>query len=195
MSELNAQLEVNELEVKERRQEIKDLKKDVQTVRADGTLVRELIEGVEIRELRVQQDERGTTTEIYSERWDYFPDPIGHIVRVGIQPGKVKGWSKHINSTDRGSVIQGTVKVVLFDDRKNSSTNGMINELCFGPAHPAIFTIPNGVFHAVQNVGTDFALMLVMPTNPFDHEDPDKYRLSPDTTDYIPYRFNSKIGW
>ena len=172
-----------------------ELKKDEPTVRPDGTLLRKLIDGVNVQELRVQQDERGTTTEVYSERWDFFTEPIRHIVRVGIQPGKVKGWSKHINSTDRGVVLQGTVKVVLYDDREGSSTHGMINELCFGPAHPSVFTIPNGVFHAVQNVGTDFAMMLVMPTRPFEHEDPDKYRLSPDTTDYIPYQFNSKIGW
>jgi dTDP-4-dehydrorhamnose 3,5-epimerase len=54
--------------------------------------------------------------------------------------------------------------------------------------------IPHGVFHAVQNVGNSDALFFNLPTRPYNHAAPDKYRLPLDP-DQIPYRFDSSLGW
>jgi dTDP-4-dehydrorhamnose 3,5-epimerase len=54
--------------------------------------------------------------------------------------------------------------------------------------------IPPGVYHAVQNVGEHDAIFVNMPSAPYNHADPDKYRL-PIGNDYIPYQFNAKPGW
>ena len=54
--------------------------------------------------------------------------------------------------------------------------------------------IPAHVFHAHQNVGAVDALCISAPTRPYDHEDPDVYRLPVDN-DYIPYRFDDRKGW
>jgi len=38
------------------------------------------------------------------------------------------------------------------------------------------------------------ALFVSMPTRPYQHDDPDVYRL-PLENDQIPYRFEQKLGW
>jgi dTDP-4-dehydrorhamnose 3,5-epimerase len=52
-------------------------------------------------------------------------------------------------------------------------------------------SIPAGVWHAVQNVGHDEAAFINMPSQPYRHDDPDKYRL-PLENDVIPYRLTRR---
>ena len=54
--------------------------------------------------------------------------------------------------------------------------------------------IPRGVYHAVQNIGTTEALFVNMPTRPYNHGDPDKFRL-PLKNDLIPFDFGDASGW
>jgi dTDP-4-dehydrorhamnose 3,5-epimerase len=64
----------------------------------------------------------------------------------------------------------------------------MINELFFDAHNRGLLHIPRKVWHAIKNIGESDALFVNMPTAPYNHADPDKYRLPPDT-DAIPYRF------
>jgi dTDP-4-dehydrorhamnose 3,5-epimerase len=66
----------------------------------------------------------------------------------------------------------------------------MLNELHAGDARPFLVVIPPGVWHGLQNLGSQEALVLNMPTNPYNYEDPDHYRLPYDTPE-IPYSWNS----
>ena len=47
---------------------------------------------------------------------------------------------------------------------------------------------------AVKNIGNTDAYFVNMPTRPYSHEDPDKYRL-PLRNDRIPYAFDDGQGW
>ena len=47
----------------------------------------------------------------------------------------------------------------------------------FSEKNRALLVIPRGVYHAVQNIGITDAIFVNMPTRPYDHEDPDKFRL------------------
>ena len=53
--------------------------------------------------------------------------------------------------------------------------------------------IPPGVFHALLNVGEIDALFVNLPTRPYRHDAPDKFRLPLDT-DQIPYRLGERLG-
>jgi dTDP-4-dehydrorhamnose 3,5-epimerase len=48
--------------------------------------------------------------------------------------------------------------------------------------------MPAGVWHAVENVGTEEAIMINFPTRPYNHADPDKRRLPIDSPE-IPFEF------
>src|SRR5579884_2320955 len=101
-------------------------KQDIETVKPDGQAVQQLIDGVVIRYGTTQIDDRGELCEILRPDWNFHPAPFTYVYQFSIRPGKVKGWHQHHQHDDRIFLSQGTVKVILYDDRPNSPTRGMI---------------------------------------------------------------------
>jgi len=170
-----------------------DPERDRQTVNPDGTRIAALIDGVRMRAAVTQEDDRGTVTEILSAKWDFDDAPLVYVYQTTIRPHKIKGWVVHTEQDDRLFFSIGSVRVVLYDARENSRTNGMINELYYSPHNRGLLRIPRGVYHAIQNIGESEVLFINLPTQPYRHERPDKFRLPLDT-DLIPYRFVDRLG-
>lgn len=169
-------------------------RKDVRTTNDAGEPLLDLIDGVVIRHANTLADERGTLCEILNPNWTLHEAPIVYVYQFTIRPGKIKGWHQHHLHDDRIFISQGTVKVVLYDDRPESPTYRKLNEIYRTEHDRTIMVIPAFVYHAHQNVGNTDALFVSMPTRPYNHADPDVYRL-PIGTDYIPYQFEQKLGW
>ena len=162
--------------------------KDPQTVTAEGRRVEPLIDGVRVRAATTIVDERGTVCELYDPAWGFTEEPLVFVYQITIRPGQVKGWVVHYEQDDRLFFSFGSSKVVLYDLRDESPTRGMVNELCFSEHNRSLLRIPRGVVHAVQNIGSVDAMYLNMPTRPYNHADPDKFRFPLDSP-AIPYRF------
>ena len=169
-------------------------RKDQATVTPDGHKLGSRIKGVEVRPAIMQTDERGELCEIYNPAWGYHPDPLIYVYHATIQPGKLKGWVYHKEQDDRIFNLLGRIKVVLYDMREDSETFSMINEFCFTERNRALITFPKLVAHALQNVGDTEAVFINMPTKPYNHANPDKYRI-PIDSGQIPYDFSLKAGW
>jgi dTDP-4-dehydrorhamnose 3,5-epimerase len=164
-------------------------KKSPQTVTQAGERVSQLIDSVKVHQQVTQQDDRGTLTELYSPYWNFDDIPLVFMYTVTIHPRKTKGWAVHYDQVDRYFFYQGYIKLVLYDDRPDSPTYKMINEIYFSELNRSIVLVPTHVYHAVQNVGTTEAMLISFPSHPYNHEDPDKYTL-PLENDLIPYRFS-----
>ena len=171
-----------------------NLRQDIQTVAADGEPVGRLIDGVVLRHQVTQVDERGTLCEILDPRWNVTDSPIVYVYQFTIRPGKAKGWHVHRLHDDRIFISRGEVKVVLYDDRDDSATQGMVNVIYRSELRRSLMVIPRGVFHAHVNIGSTEALLVSMPTRGYDHASPDVFRLPLDT-DAIPYRIEDPMGW
>lgn len=169
-------------------------KKDVQTVTLAGDPVQPLIHGVVVRPAVTQTDDRGTLCEIFNPSWGVHPAPLTYVYQFTIRPGRIKGWHAHHLHDDRIFISQGTLRVVLYDDRPDSPTYRMVNEIYRTEHHRTVMVIPAYVYHAHQNIGATDALLISMPTRLYDHADPDVYRL-PVENDYIPYRFENRLGY
>ncbi len=170
--------------------------KDVQTVTASGEQTAKLPDGVRIRPLTTQTDERGTVLELMDERWDWDDEPMVYSYAFTVRPQAVKGWAHHKHHTDRYTLVQGEMLAVLYDDREDSSTRGLLAKVFMTEHHRCILRIPPYVWHAVQNIGERDTLTINFPTQPYNHEHPDKYRLPLDN-DLIPYKFQNTLraGW
>jgi dTDP-4-dehydrorhamnose 3,5-epimerase len=160
--------------------------KDVQLNSEDWDVLQELIQGVYIKEVRHVPRDHGVITEMYRPGWDPTGLPIVHAYQSRLFPGAIGAWSCHERSIDRVFVNQGHVKLVLFDGRDGSPTQGRLNILHLGDVRPAFAILPTGVWHGVQNLGPSDALFINFPSLPYQYEDPDHYRL-PWDTDKIPY--------
>lgn len=169
-------------------------RKAPQTVTRAGERVAPRIDGVKVHAQVTQQDERGTLTELYSPYWRFDEIPLVFLYTVTIRPGMAKGWAVHHDQTDRYFFYQGSVKLVLYDDRAGSPTYRMVNELYFSECNRSLVLVPPQVYHAVQNVGAGDALLINLPSQPYRHDDPDKFTLPLDN-DLIPYRFENVRGY
>jgi dTDP-4-dehydrorhamnose 3,5-epimerase len=154
--------------------------RDSQTVTPAGASVQEPIAGVQIRSAVTQADERGTLTEVFDERWGFTDEPVPFAYAVTAPPGGTRAWVVHLEQDDRLFFFKGTAKVALYDAREGSTTRGATNVHYFGAHRRVLLRIPAGVVHAVKNVGADELVFMNLPTRPYAHEDPDKYRYPAD---------------
>lgn len=156
------------------------------SVGAEGRPIVDLIDGVRIRPAITHPDERGTVTEVFDLRWGFDDAPLVFVYQVTIRPGQDKGWVLHKRHADRSFFSTGAVKVVMYDDREDSPTRGLLNEFVFGEERRVLLYIPVGVWRGVKSVGAKDALFINCPTEPYHHDDPDKWLL-PRDNDVIPY--------
>ncbi|KAA9134080.1 dTDP-4-dehydrorhamnose 3,5-epimerase [Marinihelvus fidelis] len=166
-----------------------EVSKDSQLVDRAWNVLQDLIDGVVVREVRHVPRDHGVITEMYREEWDDTGLPVHQVYQSRLYPGAIGAWSCHQVSIDRLFVNQGHIKVVLYDGRPESGTFGRINEFHVGDMRPALVKIPTGVWHGLQNLGTTDALVVNLPTLPYQYEDPDHYRRPFDTAE-IPYDWN-----
>lgn len=149
-----------------------------------------MIEGVKISKLKVIPDERGRLMEMLRND---DPDFIqfGQVYLTTAYPGVVKGWHYHKKQHDNMIVVEGMMKVVLYDNRHESPTRGEIMEVFAGVHNPVRIHIPPGVCHGFMCISEREALVVNIPTETYRYEDPDEFRISPHGGE-IPYDWRRK---
>lgn len=151
-----------------------------------------LIAGVKVRNLKRIPDERGFLMELLRSDWEEF-ERFGQVYVTACYPGAVKAWHYHKVQTDHFICIQGMAKVVLYDGRDGSPTHGLINEFFMGELNPILVKVPPLVLHGFKGISPDIAMIINVPTELYRYDQPDEYRLPPQT-DQIPYDWARKDG-
>jgi dTDP-4-dehydrorhamnose 3,5-epimerase len=110
-----------------------------------------MIQGVEIKALVTNADERGFFREVIRKTDPFFAEGFGQWSHTKTHQGAAKAWHVHQKQTDWWYVAIGTVKVALYDTRKNSPTFGVTMELLMGDPYGAkILKVPPGVAHGYK---------------------------------------------
>lgn len=148
------------------------------------------IEGVKVTPLRRIPDERGAIFHMLREDSENF-ERFGEIYFSTIYPGVIKGWHIHKLMTLNYAVPSGMIKLVCYDDRPESSTEGEVQEMHIGELNYALVTIPPLVWNGFKGEGAAPALVANCATIP---HDPDEIeRLDPFTSE-IPYVWDLRHG-
>lgn len=150
------------------------------------------IAGVEAKTLKVIPDERGRLMEIFRSDDELFTR-FGQVYMTTAYPGVVKGWHYHKQQSDNMAVVRGMMKLVLYDSREDSATHGQVNEFFFGEHNPLLIKIPPFVFHGFKAVSECEAIVINIPTEPYNYGEPDEFRVHPHDND-IPYEWDRKDG-
>jgi len=147
-----------------------------------------MIDGVIITPLKQIPDERGKIMQMLrcdSKNFKTF----GEIYFSCIYPGAVKAWHLHKEMELNYAVVFGNIKLVLFDDRKDSKTNGELQEIFIGQENYSLVTIPPLVWNGFKGIGTQTVIIANCSTIP--HNPNEIMRLEP-TTPKIPYNWEIK---
>lgn len=151
-----------------------------------------MIEGVKVKILKVIPDERGRVMEILRCDDGLFVK-FGQLYITTAYPGVVKAWHYHRMQTDNLAAVAGMVKVALYDARENSPTHKKVEEYFIGVHNPLLIQIPPMVYHGYKCVSNEEAIVVSCPTEPYNHKNPDEYRVDPFEND-IPYNWLRKDG-
>ena len=151
-----------------------------------------MIHGVKIKDLKVIPDERGRLMEILRSDDELFTK-FGQAYLTTAYPGVTKAWHYHKIQTDNFVVIKGMMKLVLYDSREDSPTHGEINEFFLGEHNPKLLQIPPYVYHGFKCISEQEGMVINIPTEVYNYEKPDEYRLDPHTVE-IPYDWARKDG-
>jgi dTDP-4-dehydrorhamnose 3,5-epimerase len=150
------------------------------------------IKGVKLKKLSLIPDERGWLMEILRCDDDLF-EKFGQVYLTTAYPNVVKAWHYHKKQTDNFTCVHGMMKVVLYDARPDSPTHGNLMELFVGEKNPLLVHVPPGVYHGFKAVGKKTAFFISIPTLAYNYQEPDEYRLPPDTKE-IPYDWGLAPG-
>lgn len=142
-----------------------------------------MIEGVRVKPLTRIADERGGILHMLRADDPDFPG-FGEVYFSTVYPGVVKGWHIHTRMTLNYAVVRGTIKLVLFDDRPASPTNGEVQEIFLGERNYALVTVPPMVWNGFKGVGTEEAMVANCANLP--HDPTEINRLDP-FDNHIPY--------
>jgi dTDP-4-dehydrorhamnose 3,5-epimerase len=146
------------------------------------------IEGVWVKPLKAIPDERGRLMEILRSDDDGF-SRFGQVYLSTTYPGVVKAWHLHKVQVDNFCCVKGMVKLVLYDGREGSPTNGTVTEYFIGDHNHLLVRVPAGVHHGWKCISESQSLVINIPTEPYNAESPDEYRVAWDSAD-VPYSWD-----
>lgn len=146
------------------------------------------IDGVWVKDLAVIPDERGRLMEILRSDDEGF-ERFGQVYVSTTYPGVIKAWHLHKVQADNFCCVKGMVKLVLYDSREDSPTNGTLAEYFVGEHNTKLIRVPAGVYHGWRCVSEEESVVLNVPTEPYNREAPDEYRAEWNTPE-IPYSWD-----
>lgn len=149
-----------------------------------------MIDGVTITPLRQIPDERGKIMHMVRSDANHFQG-FGEIYFSCIYPNAVKAWHIHNVMTLNYCVVHGMIKFVLYDDREDSPTKGVLQEIFMGEQNYCLVTVPPLVWNGFKGYGQNMAIVANCTTHP---HDPDEIERMDPFTDYIPYSWDLKHG-
>ena len=125
------------------------------------------IEGVIISKLRTIKDERGQVMHMLRNDSPVFKS-FGEVYFSTIYENKIKAWHLHKESYLNYVCVVGEVKLVLFDDRKESMTKYQYQEIFLSPNNYFLVTIPPNIWNGFKGIGKNESIIsncLTLPHN------------------------------
>ncbi|MBI4276786.1 dTDP-4-dehydrorhamnose 3,5-epimerase family protein [Candidatus Uhrbacteria bacterium] len=136
-----------------------------------------MIQGIQIKKITTHADDRGFFREVV--RTD--ESLLAAIKQVSVTvtyPGVIKAFHWHKRQDDFWYVIEGMVRVGLYDQRTDSPTHGEKNVFVIGEDNPIGILIPRGVVHGYQVLGVKPICLVYCTTECYDPKNPDEERMS-----------------
>jgi dTDP-4-dehydrorhamnose 3,5-epimerase len=147
-----------------------------------------MIDGVVISPRKIIPDERGRVMHMLKATDPEF-EKFGEIYFSFVFPGVIKGWHLHREMVIHYAVPVGMIKLVLFDDRAQSTTRGELQEIYLGEGNHCLVKVPAFVWNGFKGVGTTTAVVANCANIP--HDPHEIERMDP-FTDKIPYDWSLK---
>ena len=143
------------------------------------------IEGVKIIKKNQITDDRGKVMHMMRNDDENFKK-FGEIYFSSVNPKFIKAWHLHKKMTLNYVVVYGKVKLVLYDDRKKSSSNGVLEEILLSNNDYKLVSIPPMIWNGFASQDKNIAIIANCSDIP--HDKNEIIRIPADDTK-IPYNW------
>lgn len=127
--------------------------------------------GMKLFRLEQIRDERGAVYH-YLNNSDEGYRGFGEAYFSLINPGIVKGWKLHKNRHQNFCVPFGEIKLVVFDDRTNSVTRGVIEEIVLNDSdNYFLLSMPSGLWYSFKGIAEKTSLLANIIDHPHDNSE------------------------
>ena len=110
-----------------------------------------MIDGVIIKKLETHCDERGFFRELIRCTDDFFTPGFGQLSHSLVNAGVIKAWHAHVEQSQWNYIVNGLLRVALYDNREESKTYGELMEFECGNSQEAkVYFFPPGVLHGYK---------------------------------------------
>jgi dTDP-4-dehydrorhamnose 3,5-epimerase len=134
------------------------------------------IHDVVIKPLVTRSDDRGYLREVLRDD-DRLMSRFGQTTFTKTYPGVIKAFHWHQHQDDLWYVADGMARVVLYDRRPDSPTQGETQVVFAGEDNPVLVLIPAGIAHGYQVLGTKPVLLFYHTTRSYNPAEPDEERI------------------
>lgn len=148
------------------------------------------IHDVVVTRLKVFEDERGLLKHMMTAEDPDFHG-FGQVYCSTVFLRMVKGWHFHKKAYRSYIALSGVIRVALYDERENSPSKGVVQEIFMGPINHVRVTIPPGIWSGFQCYADAPGVLcdvVNMPYNPDDSKRCDPY------DNHIPFDWTSNYN-
>ena len=147
-----------------------------------------MIQDVKIVKKQVINDDRGKIVHMLRNDDKNFLK-FGEIYFSYVYPNMIKAWHIHKKMTLNYVAAFGKIKLVLYDDRKNSKTFGKIQEIFLSNQSHLLVSIPPNIWNGFTSADQNLAVLANCSDIP--HDKTEISRLNFDDPKF-PYNWNTK---
>ena len=110
---------------------------------------------------------------------------FGEVYFAIANPGVIKAWKRHKKMTQLFALPVGRIRLVVFDDRSNSPSKGVIEEIVLGrPDQYYLVCIPPMLWYGFQGISETPALLVNCSDLPHDPKESEQLPVSNDRMFY-----------
>jgi dTDP-4-dehydrorhamnose 3,5-epimerase len=156
------------------------------------------LEGLVVRTLEKHNDKRGFFVEVLRDDWKALIQGED-IVQASLSlsnPGIIRAWHRHMRGqVDYIIVVEGTVKIAVYDGQRESPTFGEIVDMQVTGEELKVVRVPGHYWHGTKNIGDKPSLTLYLFTRLYDYKNPDEERREWDDPAIIDPRTSNPYDW
>ena len=149
-----------------------------------------MIDGIKIIKKKQIIDERGKIMHMMRNDDPNFTK-FGEVYFSYSHPNMIKAWHLHKRMTVNYVCVVGKIKLVLFDDREQSPTKGMLQEIFLTTENYNLVSVPPGIWNGFKSVENKFSIIANCSDIPHEAEEMER---KPFDDPYFNYSWNIKLG-
>ncbi len=137
------------------------------------------LEGIQVVDIQKNVDERGFFAEAVRKDWPHLfgKEWISQANISYSYPGIIRAWHRHNRGqTDFFVVLHGSMKIVAYDDSKDSATYRRLDEVVVSEERLQVVRIPGHYWHGTKTIGDKPSYTIYFVNNLYDYGAPDEER-------------------